>query len=116
MTCPHAIWEMDAACADGMCPLCLAVENVRLAVENVRHQYAAEKDAKTMSAIVKPPNADQLYAQVQYLEAEVERLRGDAEQDAKTIGDLQYLLRELLLCELDDKAEALIHSALEEKR
>jgi len=25
--CKHEIWEMESACADGQCPLCLAAQN-----------------------------------------------------------------------------------------
>ena len=32
MTCTHDIIEKDNACADGMCPICLAAENERLAI------------------------------------------------------------------------------------
>ena len=52
-------------------------------------------------------------AHVVDLRAENERLRTGAEQDAKELGELQFLLHQLLLCEIDDEAEAMIRSALE---
>jgi hypothetical protein len=30
MTCTHDIIEKDNACADGMCPICLAADNAQL--------------------------------------------------------------------------------------
>jgi hypothetical protein len=34
MTCPHDLLERETACADGMCPLCLAADNERLQADN----------------------------------------------------------------------------------
>jgi len=28
--CIHEIWDKETACADGMCPICLAAENTKL--------------------------------------------------------------------------------------
>jgi hypothetical protein len=47
--------------------------------------------------------------------AEIERLRAAAEQDAKMIGELQFALHELELCEVDEAAEKIIRRALEGK-
>lgn len=58
MTCTHSLSEREVACADGMCPFCLAVERneaVRLlrAIAAARSEIAAAEAAKcTCSSFV----------------------------------------------------------------
>jgi hypothetical protein len=52
MTCTHDIIEKDNACADGMCPICLAADNdlLRAAIEMLRKTADADGFHRVLAA------------------------------------------------------------------
>ena len=57
MTCTHEIWEKENACADGMCPICMAAEIWRLQ-DDSRMLALCEEDRKDMAAEIERLKAE----------------------------------------------------------
>lgn len=41
MPCTHELWDMETACADGMCPLCLAADLARVRAVVAQHRVSS---------------------------------------------------------------------------
>jgi hypothetical protein len=82
MTCPHNIIEKDNACADGMCPICLAAENERLNIRirqdaEAAFQYLNEIDRLKELVAALREEKEKLYINVAEREAEIKRTSRD---------------------------------------
>ena len=53
--CTHDLAEREAACADGMCPLCMVTKRVALAelLAERKKRQAAEKRVKELEAVLR---------------------------------------------------------------
>jgi uncharacterized protein involved in exopolysaccharide biosynthesis len=84
-----------------------AAANIRMFDQNAEIERLKTDMDRRMKAYVESQEKD---------EAQIERLKAAAEQDAKTIGKLQFALHELELREVDAEAEEIIRRALEEMK